>query len=83
MEQTLKRHHIVFERSPVGDRYVLELMQQKGWFLGGESSGHIVDLGFTTTGDGIITALQILRIMQQTNKPLAELKKIMVKRPQI
>lgn len=83
LEQTLKRHHIVFERSPVGDRYVLELMQRKGWFLGGESSGHIVDLGFTTTGDGIITALQILRIMQQTSKPLAELKKIMVKRPQI
>ena len=83
LEQTLKRHHIVFERSPVGDRYVLELMQRKGWFLGGESSGHIVDLGFTTTGDGIITALQILRIMQQTHKPLAELKKIMVKRPQM
>ena len=83
LEQTLKQHHIVFERSPVGDRCVLELMQQKGWFLGGESSGHIVDLGFTTTGDGIITALQILRIMQRTNKTLAELKKIMVKRPQI
>lgn len=83
LEQTLKRHHIIFERSLVGDRYVLELMQRRGWFLGGESSGHIVDLGFTSTGDGIITALQILRIMQQNNKPLAELKKIMVKRPQI
>ncbi|WP_264435371.1 phosphoglucosamine mutase [Coxiella endosymbiont of Dermacentor marginatus] len=83
LEQTLKHHHIAFERSPVGDRYVLELMQQKGWLLGGESSGHIVDLGFTTTGDGIITALQILRIRQQTNKPLAELKKVMIKYPQI
>ncbi|QTS83860.1 phosphoglucosamine mutase [Coxiella endosymbiont of Amblyomma nuttalli] len=82
LEQTLKQHNIVFERSSVGDRYVLELMQQRGWLLGGESSGHIVDLEFTTTGDGIITALQILRIMQQTGKPLAELKRIMVKRPQ-
>lgn len=83
LEQTLKRHHIAFERSAVGDRYVLDLMQQKGWCLGGESSGHIVDLGFTTTGDGVITALQILRIMQQTEKPLAELKKVMVKHPQV
>ena len=83
LEQTLKRHHIAFERSAVGDRYVLDLMQQKGWFLGGESSGHIVDLRFTTTGDGIITALQILRIMQQTGKPLAELKKVMIKHPQV
>lgn len=83
LEQALKRHHIAFERSPVGDRYVLELMQQKGWLLGGESSGHIVDLGFTTTGDGIITALQILRIMQQTSNSLADLKKVMVKHPQV
>lgn len=83
LEQTLKRHHIAFERSAVGDRYVLDLMQQKGLFLGGESSGHIVDLRYTTTGDGIITALQILRIMQQTGKPLAELKKVMIKRPQV
>ncbi|WP_041952470.1 phosphoglucosamine mutase [Coxiella burnetii] len=83
LEHTLKRHHIAFERSPVGDRYVLDLMQQKGWFLGGESSGHIVDLGFTTTGDGVITALQILRIMQQAEKPLADLKKVMVKHPQV
>ncbi|QHG92536.1 phosphoglucosamine mutase [Coxiella endosymbiont of Amblyomma sculptum] len=83
LEQTLKRHHIAFERSPVGDRYVLELIQQKGWFLGGESSGHIVDLSRTTTGDGIITALQVLRIMQKTSNSLSDLKKVMVKYPQI
>ena len=83
LEQTLKRHHIAFARSSVGDRYVLELMQKKRWLLGGESSGHIVDLGFTTTGDGIITALQILRIMQQTNNFLTKLKRVMVKHPQV
>ena len=83
LEQTLKSHHISFERSPVGDRYILDLMKRKGWFLGGESSGHIVDLGFTTTGDGVITALQILCIMQQAEKALTELKKVMVKYPQI
>lgn len=83
LEEALKQYNIAFERSLVGDRYVLELMQQKGWLLGGESSGHIVDLGFTTTGDGIITALQILRIMQETNNSLAELKKVMVRHPQI
>ncbi|AJC50534.1 phosphoglucosamine mutase [Coxiella endosymbiont of Amblyomma americanum] len=82
LEQALKRHSIAFERSPVGDRCVLELIRQKGWLLGGESSGHIVDLNFTTTGDGIITALQILRIMQQTNSSLSELKKVMTKYPQ-
>ena len=83
LEQTLKNHHISFERSPVGDRYILDLMQRKGWLLGGESSGHIVDLGFTTTGDGVITALQILRIMQQAEKALTELKRVMIKYPQV
>lgn len=83
LEQTLKSHHISFERSPVGDRYILDLMKRKGWFLGGESSGHIVDLGFTTTGDGVITALQILCIMQQSERTLTELKKVMIKYPQI
>ena len=82
LEQTLKRHHIAFERAPVGDRYVLEQLQANKWFLGGEPSGHIVDLGFTTTGDGMITALQILRIMQKEKQRLADLKKIMVKQPQ-
>ncbi len=83
LEQALSKHQIALERAPVGDRYVLEKLQKKGWLLGGEASGHIVDLNFTTTGDGIITALQILRIMQKAQKPLAELKTVMKKAPQV
>ncbi len=83
LEQALLESGIAFERTPVGDRYVLERLLKNDWLLGGESSGHVVDLNYTTTGDGIITALQILRIMQSTQKPLAELKKVMTKRPQI
>lgn len=83
LEQALAAHHISLERAPVGDRYVLEKLQKKNWMLGGEASGHIVDLNLTTTGDGIITALQVLRIMQKAQKPLAELKTIMQKAPQV
>lgn len=83
LEQALQKHKISLERAAVGDRYVLEKLQKKGWILGGEASGHIVDLGLTTTGDGIITALQILRIMQKAGKPLADLKTLMIKTPQI
>ena len=83
LEETLKKHHIPFVRAPVGDRHVLERLQSKQWYLGGESSGHIVDLGLTTTGDGVITALQILRIMHQEDQPLSSLKKIMSKKPQV
>lgn len=83
LEQAMQQAGVAFERAPVGDRYVLERLQQNGWLLGGESSGHIVDLNYTTTGDGIITALQILRIMQMNQQLLSELKKVMIKRPQI
>lgn len=83
LEQALQQYGIAFERAPVGDRYVLERLQKNGWLLGGEASGHIVDLDYTTTGDGIITALQILRIMQMSGKSLSELKRAMVKRPQV
>ena len=65
------------------DSYVLEKLQEKKWKLGGEGSGHIINLDYSTTGDGIITALQVLRIMQQTQKSLHDLKKVMFKRPQI
>lgn len=83
LEQALQKRKISLERAAVGDRYVLEKLQQKGWVLGGEASGHIVDLGLTTTGDGIITALQVLRIMQKSEKPLSDLKTLMVKTPQV
>ncbi|OGO91833.1 MAG: phosphoglucosamine mutase [Coxiella sp. RIFCSPHIGHO2_12_FULL_44_14] len=83
LQQALEQCGIAFERAPVGDRHVLEKLQSKGWRLGGESSGHIVDLNYTTTGDGIITALQILRILQTQGKTLADLKNVMVKCPQV
>lgn len=72
--------HVV--RTPVGDRYVIEEMVRRGLNLGGEQSGHMILRDFTTTGDGIITALQILRAMMDTGKPLSELKRCLTKYPQ-
>ncbi len=69
-------------RTQVGDRYVIEEMVRSNLNVGGEQSGHMIFRDFTTTGDGIITALQILRIMLDTGKPLSELKKCLVKYPQ-
>jgi phosphoglucosamine mutase len=66
----------------VGDRYVLEEMVRQNLNLGGEQSGHMIFRDFTTTGDGIISALQILRIMQATGKTLGELKRCLTKYPQ-
>lgn len=82
LEQAIKRQGISFERAPVGDRYVLEMMQQQGSNLGGESSGHIICLDRTTTGDGIVTALQVLATSVQTGLPLHVLKTGMQKCPQ-
>ena len=73
---------IPFERSKVGDRHVVELLHQKGWLLGGESSGHIVCLDRATTGDGIISALQVLAAMVTQNRSLSDLKSGMSKIPQ-
>ena len=69
-------------RTKVGDRYVIEEMMKQNLNLGGEQSGHIIFGDFTTTGDGIISALQILRIMHTTGQPLSELKKCLKKYPQ-
>jgi phosphoglucosamine mutase len=69
-------------RAKVGDRYVLEEMVQRDLNLGGEQSGHMIFRDFTTTGDGIISALQVLRIMKATDKPLSELKRCLSKYPQ-
>jgi len=83
LEKALQTRHIQFERAAVGDRYVLEKLHQNNWRLGGEGSGHIVNLDYATTGDGVISALQVLRIMQQTKKSLYDCKQVMHKRPQI
>lgn len=69
-------------RAKVGDRYVLEEMMQRDLNLGGEQSGHMIFRDFTTTGDGIISALQVLRIIRSTGKPLTELKRCLSKYPQ-
>ena len=68
--------------SKVGDRYVLEMMQEKGAILGGEESGHVIFLNHHTSGDGIIAALQLLRAMRLYGQPLSELAKIMTLSPQ-
>ena len=70
-EQALSRSKIPFTRSPVGDRYVLETMQQKGWLLGGENSGHIICLDKHTTGDAIVAALAVLRALREQKTTLA------------
>ena len=83
MEHALKKAGIGFERAKVGDRYVMEKLQQCGWSLGGEGSGHLICLNCTTTGDGIISALQVLQAMAEQDKSLHELKSGMTKYPQI
>lgn len=71
------------ERTRVGDRYVLETMVQQGYNLGGEQSGHIIFLDYNTTGDGILSALQLAGIMAETGQPLSALAGIMEKAPQV
>ena len=82
LEDALAAHCGKLVRTKVGDRYVIEEMMKSGLNLGGEQSGHMIFHDYTTTGDGIISALQILRIMVETGKPLSELKKCLKKFPQ-
>ena len=72
LEHALKRLGVAFGRAKVGDRYVLEMMHEMGWKLGGENSGHIICLDRHTTGDGIISALQVLSALRQDELNLAE-----------
>jgi phosphoglucosamine mutase len=82
LEHALKANDIEFLRAKVGDRYVLETLRETGGVIGGETSGHMIVLDKTTTGDGLVSALQILAIMKQTGKPLSELAAGMSKYPQ-
>ena len=82
MELALAKLEVPFARTAVGDRFVLREMQQRGWQLGGESSGHIICRDITTTGDGIVSALQALTAVALTDKPLMELRSAMQKFPQ-
>jgi phosphoglucosamine mutase len=83
LELALRRRGIAFERAAVGDRYVLARLRETGGVLGGETSGHILCLDRTTTGDGLVSALQVLAVMQQTHKSLAELASGMTRLPQV
>jgi phosphoglucosamine mutase len=74
---------IPFARAKVGDRYVLELMREKRWTLGGENSGHLICLDKHTTGDGIVSALQVLHAMRESGRGLAELTEDLVMYPQV
>ncbi len=82
-ELGLKKLGVPFARAKVGDRYVIELMRQNGWRLGGENSGHIVCSNVTTTGDGIIAALQVLLAVTTMGDSLNVIKKGMHKLPQV
>jgi phosphoglucosamine mutase len=82
LEHALAQNEIPFVRAKVGDRYVMEQLLAQNWLLGGESSGHIICLDRTTTGDGIIAALQVLVAMVKSEQGLAELRAGMEKYPQ-
>ena len=83
LEQALKAEGIAFLRAAVGDRYVLAMLRENGGVLGGETSGHLLCLDRTTTGDGLVSALQVLAAMKQTGRPLAELAAGMARFPQV
>jgi len=82
LEHAFAQRDIPFKRAAVGDRYVIEMMQNEGWELGGESSGHIICRDRVTTGDGIVSALQVAAAMVESGKGLHELKQGMSKYPQ-
>jgi phosphoglucosamine mutase len=83
LEHALADRKIPFRRAQVGDRYVMTLLHQEGWELGGETSGHIICLDKSTTGDGIVAALEILAVVAQSGKSLADLRAGMQVYPQI
>ncbi len=82
LEHALRASNIEFRRAAVGDRYVLETMKQTGGTIGGETSGHMIVLDRTTTGDGLICALQVLAVMKATGRALSALASGMPKYPQ-
>jgi phosphoglucosamine mutase len=82
-EKAMAKLGLGFARAKVGDRYVLELLREKGWQLGGENSGHVICLDKHTTGDGIVSALQVLEVMRESGRSLAELTAELVMYPQV
>jgi phosphoglucosamine mutase len=83
LERSLAEVGVRVERARVGDRYVVEQMRAGGHCMGGEQSGHTVFLDYSTTGDGLITALQVLRVMVDSGRRLSELASCMTPMPQV
>ena len=83
LEQALAAMKIPFARARVGDRYVLEMLREKHWLLGGENSGHIICLDKHSTGDGIVSALQVLTAVRESGRTLAELTEDLAMYPQV
>jgi len=83
LELALREQGIDFRRAQVGDRHVLALLKECGGTLGGETSGHVICLDRTTTGDGLVTALQVLAVMQRTQRRLSDLVAGMARFPQV
>jgi phosphoglucosamine mutase len=83
LELALEKLNVPFARSKVGDRYVMEMLREKGWQLGAENSGHIINLRHTSTGDGIIAALNVLTAVCKSEKSLYELRQDITMLPQI
>jgi phosphoglucosamine mutase len=83
LEHAMQKLNIPFKRAKVGDRYVMELLQQQGWQLGGENSGHIICLDKHSTGDGIVSALQVLHALQVNKQTLTEASSVLQMYPQI
>ncbi|NNE37654.1 MAG: phosphoglucosamine mutase, partial [Gammaproteobacteria bacterium] len=83
LEKSILEMNLGFHRANVGDRYVMDILRSKQLTLGGESSGHIINLSKTTTGDGVISALSVLETIVKSNKSLVELKTGMSKCPQV
>lgn len=83
LEIALAKEGIIEEKTKVGDRYVLEEMRKGGYVLGGEQSGHIIFLEYNTTGDGLVTALQVSLIIKKTGEKISNLASIMKELPQV
>lgn len=83
LEKECERRNIPFVRAKVGDRYVIEELVKRDWYLGGENSGHVINRQYHTTGDGIIAGLQVLAAMQFEGKSLHELSRDFKKLPQV
>lgn len=83
LDIAMKEENIATVKTKVGDRYVLEKMKEEGYSLGGEQSGHVIFLDFNTTGDGLVSGIQLATVIKESGKPLSELASMMTELPQV